>query len=152
MFKENREEIEQNHEPETIIGPSVKIEGDFITEGNIVVEGVVAGSLKTSKNLRVGTKSKIFANVNADNALIAGEIQGNIKINGKLELTATAKIFGDIRAEILIIAAGASVNGKCQAGDGRSKSAKPNFSRQEKIELESATAPEEETAAGTKKK
>ena len=138
MFKETP----ITNETDTIIGPSVKVEGDFITEGNVVVEGMICGTIKTSKNLKVGSKSKIFANILAENALIAGEVQGNIKINDKFELTSTAKIFGDIKVGTLIIAAGSIFNGKCQMGTLKEKSIKPDFSKQEKIDLKTPVEPE----------
>jgi len=60
------------NETDTIIGPSVKVEGDFVTEGNIIVEGTICGTIKTSQSLKIGPTAKIFANIWADNALIAG--------------------------------------------------------------------------------
>ncbi len=132
MFKENS--TEQQRETDTIIGPSVKVEGDFVTEGNIIVEGTICGSIKTSRNLKVGSKSRIFANTTAENALIAGEIQGNVSIANKLELAPTAKIFGDIRATKIVMSEGAIINGKCMMGD-KTKSLKPDFSKQKRIEL-----------------
>ncbi|MEK7167535.1 MAG: polymer-forming cytoskeletal protein [Patescibacteria group bacterium] len=138
MFKENRPETTQTNEIETIIGPSVKVEGDFVTEGNMIVEGTVSGSIRTERNLKVGSKSKIFANVSAENALIAGEVQGNIRVNNKLELLSTAKVFGDVKAEVLIISAGSVFNGKCQMGESKNKSPRPDSARQEKIELKPA--------------
>lgn len=122
---------------DTIIGQSVRVEGDFITEGNIVVEGTVCGTIKTAKNLRVGDKAKIFANVSADNALVAGEIQGNVRVTGQLELTATAKVYGDIKVGTLIIAAGSILNGRCQMGEAKQRTPKPDFSKQRKIDLKS---------------
>ena len=116
MFKKEGEGVE---EIETIIGPSVQVEGDFIAAGDVVVEGMVSGKLKTEKNLRVGTGAKIFASVAAQNALIAGEIQGNVKVDGNLELTGTARVFGDVKAKTLTIASGACLHGKCQAGEDR---------------------------------
>lgn len=136
MFKEQP----TNNETETIIGPSVRVEGDFVTEGNIIIEGIVCGTVKTSKDLRVGPKSKIFANISANNALISGEVQGNIKVKEKLELTSTAKIYGDIKAEVLVISAGSTLNGKCQMAGGKNKTPKPDFSRQEKITLNTKEA------------
>ena len=38
---------------ETIVGPSVKVEGDLNSDGNIVIEGQVNGKIKTTKQLRV---------------------------------------------------------------------------------------------------
>lgn len=132
MFKETPAAA---HETDTIIGPSVKVEGDFVTEGNVIVEGTICGTIKTSKNLKVGPSSKIFANVWAENALIAGEIQGNLNITNKLELTSSAKIFGDIKTSSLSISNGATLNGKCQMSESKNKALRPEFSKQKKIEL-----------------
>ncbi len=131
MFKENQ----PINETDTIIGPSVKVEGDFVTEGNIIIEGTVCGTIKTSKNLKIGPTSKIFSNIWAENALVAGEIQGNLTIANKLELTSTAKVFGDIKVSNISIASGAILNGKCQMADNKNKTIKPEFSKQKKIEL-----------------
>src|SRR3989338_10175669 len=104
---------------ETIIGPSVQVEGDFVAAGDVIIEGMVSGTIKTEKNLKVGEGAKIFASVTAANALIAGEVQGNVKIKENLELTSTAKIFGDVKTKILTIASGASLNGKCTCGEDK---------------------------------
>ena len=125
------------NEIETVIGPSVKVEGDFVTEGNIIVEGTVCGSIKTSKNLKIGPQAKVFANLSAANALIAGEVQGNINVSGKMELAASAKVFGDIKVSSLNMATGAILNGRCQMPENKEKTAKPEFSKQDKIELKS---------------
>lgn len=136
MFKETPPTV---NEIETVIGPSVKVEGDFVTEGNMIIEGTVCGSIKTSKNLKIGPQAKVFANLSAANALIAGEVQGNINISGKMELAASAKIFGDIKVGSLNMATGAILNGKCQMPEGKDKekTARPEFSKQDKIELKS---------------
>lgn len=112
MFKK-----EDGDTVETIIGPSVQVEGNFVANGDIIVEGTVSGSIKTEKNLRVGKDAKIFADISANNAFVAGEIQGNIKIKENLELTNTAKIFGDVKTKILNVSPGAALNGKCSAGE-----------------------------------
>lgn len=110
---------------DTIIGSSIKVEGNFVGQGNIVVEGEIKGNLKTSQNLEAGEKSKIVADIEAANALIAGEVQGNLKIEDRLELTSTAKITGDIVAVTLIAAGGASIDGHCQiGGNGRTTNEK----------------------------
>ncbi|KKS12810.1 MAG: hypothetical protein UU69_C0022G0006 [Candidatus Magasanikbacteria bacterium GW2011_GWA2_41_55] len=56
---------------ETIVGPSVKVEGEFVSEGNIVIEGQVSGTVKTAKHLRVEEGAKINANVGAESALVS---------------------------------------------------------------------------------
>lgn len=97
---------------ETVVGPSVNVEGDFASEGNILVKGTVSGSVKTSKLLTVEDGAKIFANVRAGSAVISGEIRGNVKVDDKLELTSTAKILGDIDCAVFVVEAGCLVHGR----------------------------------------
>jgi cytoskeletal protein CcmA (bactofilin family) len=101
---------------ETIIGSTVKIEGDFKGEGDIIVEGIVEGTLKTRRNLKVGEAAKIKAGVEASNAYVAGEILGDLKIAESLELTPSAKVTGDVEAKILTVATGAQINGQIKMG------------------------------------
>lgn len=99
-------------EVETVVGPSVHVEGDFASEGNILVKGTVSGSVKTSKLLTVEPGARIVANIRAGNAVIAGEIKGNVKTTERLEITSTARILGDIECAILVVEAGALLHGK----------------------------------------
>jgi cytoskeletal protein CcmA (bactofilin family) len=98
---------------ETVVGPSVKIQGDLNSEGNIRIEGAVAGKVQTTQSVHVGEAAKIAADVNAGNAIIAGEIHGNVKVTGNLILQATARLAGDISCAILRVEDGAQFTGKC---------------------------------------
>ncbi|MDD5251783.1 MAG: polymer-forming cytoskeletal protein [Patescibacteria group bacterium] len=102
---------------ETIIAASVKVEGEFVSQGNVLIEGVVEGSLKTEKNLRVGQQARISADVSAANAVVAGEVRGNLVVSEKLELEPTARIIGDIRTKNIIVASGAQINGQISMGN-----------------------------------
>ena len=109
MFNKQEDKIDF----ETVIGPSVKVEGDFLGDGNVLVEGLVNGNLNTAKHVVVTEQAKITANITANTAKIAGEVTGNVKIADRLELAGTAKVSGDIEAGLLSIEAGARFNGKC---------------------------------------
>jgi len=113
-YQPNQEERQKatHDDVETVVGPSVKVEGDFASEGNIVVKGIVSGSVKTSKMLTVEDGAKIFANVNAGNAVVSGGIKGNVKVAERLELTETAQVQGDVNCSILSVAPGALIHGK----------------------------------------
>lgn len=108
-------------EAETVIGPSVKVEGDFVGEGNVTVEGSVLGTLKTKQDLQVNEGAKIKANVEAQNVVIAGEVKGNIKVSEKIELKPSAQVNGDITCKIISIESGAVFNGKCLCGEDASQ-------------------------------
>ena len=107
-----------NGPAETVVGPSVKIQGDLNSEGNIRIGGQVSGKVKTTQNVYVNQGAKITADVQAGTAVVAGEIQGNLKISGNLIMQATAKITGDIACAILRVEDGAQFNGKCVMGTG----------------------------------
>lgn len=97
---------------ETIVGPSVNVEGDLSSSGNIVIKGMVTGSVNTTKLLTVEKGAKIVANVKAGSAVVAGEIKGNVKIKESLELTATSKVLGDMSVKTLTVEPGAMIYGK----------------------------------------
>jgi cytoskeletal protein CcmA (bactofilin family) len=67
MFKKNNK---SNHfkKIETVIGPNIKVKGNFNGSGNTVVEGFLEGSLKTNGNVFVGDKANIVANIKAKTA------------------------------------------------------------------------------------
>ena len=123
MFKKEEEVTIKN--AETIIGPSIKVKGNFHGEGDIIVEGILEGEIKTSKNLLIGPKAIITANIKAKDAKISGEVHGNLVIKNYLELSSTAKIHGNIQVAHLSIENGAIFNGSCNMiqteGEGKQK-------------------------------
>lgn len=119
--------IDENlsQQAETVVGPSVKIQGDLNSEGNIRIEGSVSGKVKTSQSVFVNQGAKIAADILAGNAVIGGEVQGNLKISGHLILQATAKVSGDITCQILRVEDGAQFSGKCSMEGAAAASAVP---------------------------
>ena len=102
-----------NQQAETVVGPSVKIQGDLNSDGNIKIEGYVTGKVKTSQSVFIMNGSHITADILAGNSVIGGEVLGNIKVTGHLILQSTAKITGDISCQILRVEDGAQFSGKC---------------------------------------
>lgn len=125
MFNKNHSGVSKDG-VETIIGPSVKIEGNFMCQGGIIIEGEVKGTISTAGFLEVGDKASVVADVSAQEAKIGGEVRGNIKIEGYLELTSSAKIVGDMEVGSLSIARGATIKGKCTVASNETKAVKNN--------------------------
>jgi cytoskeletal protein CcmA (bactofilin family) len=101
---------------ETVVGPSVKIQGDLNSEGNVRIEGQVNGKVKTTQNVYVGESAKITADILAGSCIISGEVQGNIKVTGNLVLENSARLAGDISCATLRVEDGAVFTGKCSMG------------------------------------
>lgn len=111
-FSEEQEALNQEDTVETVVGPSVHVEGDFASEGNIVVKGSVSGNVQTTRQLTVVEGAKILANVKAGFAIVSGHIKGNVRVDDRLELTESAQILGDISCATLVVAPGALIHGK----------------------------------------
>ena len=108
-----RDEYAENSTPETIVGASVKIEGDLVSDGDIRVEGSVTGKIKTSKNLYTGPQSQIEAEVDVGTAVISGQVKGDIKVKDSLLIQETGQVSGTISCTRLSIAEGARFSGSC---------------------------------------
>ena len=114
MFQ--KEGGEGRRDVETVIGSTVKVDGNFVGAGDVIVQGHVSGTLKTSKNLQIGPGAIIKADVEAANILVAGEIRGHVKCTGKVEVAATGKVYGNVDTQTIAIAHGAVLHGKVTMG------------------------------------
>ncbi len=111
MFNKNQPTVHTKN-IETIIGPSVKVEGDFKGEGDLVIEGVLIGNLETKNNLKIGQNAVVQAEIKANNAFVSGKVKGNVTIKGKIEIASTAVIHGDIKEQIISMESGSLIQGK----------------------------------------
>lgn len=105
-----------NHQQETIIAQGVKVEGDFVSQGDVAIDGEVSGTIRTAGALRVGETAVIQANVSAQSAVVAGRLEGNLQVEERLELLESSHVEGDVQARVLSVAAGAQVNGRISMG------------------------------------
>lgn len=108
----------------TTIARGVKVEGDFSSQGDVVIEGEVHGKIATGGTLTIGPEAVIKADVTADEASISGLIEGNVRVKKQAVLRATAKIKGDFTAERVTVEAGAVLDGRVQIGTGAPADAK----------------------------
>jgi cytoskeletal protein CcmA (bactofilin family) len=136
MFNKDNK-AEKFKDAETIIGASIKVKGNFVGQGNIVIEGHLEGSIRTEADLFVGEKARIVANIEASQATINGEVKGNLKIHDYLSIGSAAKIFGDVVYSEISIEKGAVINGqllRINGSDKNNRSKNTNNSSQEESE------------------
>jgi cytoskeletal protein CcmA (bactofilin family) len=107
----------------TVIARGVKVEGDFASQGDVVIEGEVHGKIASAGMLTVGPEAVIKADVSANEASISGLIEGNLTVKTQAVLRGTARIKGDIVAERVTMEAGAALDGRAQIGQGKPASA-----------------------------
>lgn len=128
MFKKSQEGSPlalSSDTTESVIGPSVHLEGNFNSSGNIIIGGSLSGSLTTSGNIRIEEGAKVQATVSAAHIFVAGEVRGDIHVTEQLELAASARIIGNVETKILSVVPGAILHGKCaMKANGLSKDIK----------------------------
>lgn len=112
---------EEFKEIETIIGPSVRLEGHFLSQGNVRIAGALSGSLQTQGEVKIDQGSQVNANIIASKVVVGGEVQGDIKAAESIELLNSAKVAGNLETKVLSIAPGAIFNGKCLMKNGLKK-------------------------------
>lgn len=93
--------------PETVVGSTLKVDGDLNSQGDLRIDGEVHGSIHTEGSIIIGTEAKIFANITATNAEISGQVEGDLNIKNKTSLTETARVRGKIKTAELSISSGA---------------------------------------------
>lgn len=111
-----------NQETETnginIIGIGTEIKGDIISNGDIRVDGSLAGKLSTRGKVVIGVTGKIKGEINCKNSDVEGYIEGKVTVVQLLSLKATSQIFGDIVAARLAIEPGCRFTGNCDMNAG----------------------------------
>lgn len=102
-----------NKSIETIVGESVKLKGNLKSDGDIIINGSIAGDVKTKASVQVGASANVVAGIKASNVQVSGVVQGNIEARETLQISETGKVYGDINAGVLVVSPGALFSGKC---------------------------------------
>lgn len=100
----------------TVIAKGVRVEGDFRSQGDVVIEGEVQGMISAAGVLTVGPEAVIKADITADEARISGTVDGNLQIKKQAVFSSSAKIKGDITAERITVEGGAQLDGRIKIG------------------------------------
>ncbi|OHC74082.1 MAG: hypothetical protein A3G18_06045 [Rhodospirillales bacterium RIFCSPLOWO2_12_FULL_58_28] len=96
----------------SIISSDLRITGDLNSEGEIQVDGVIEGDIR-SDVLLVGETATIKGDIFCDSVHIHGTVNGQIKARA-VDLAKTAHVVGDILHEDLSIETGAFLEGMCK--------------------------------------
>jgi cytoskeletal protein CcmA (bactofilin family) len=102
-----------NKNIETIVGETVKLKGNLKSDGDIIINGSIAGDVKTKASVQVGANANVVASIKASNIQVSGVVQGNIEAKETLQISETGKVYGDINVGVLVVSPGALFSGKC---------------------------------------
>ena len=94
-----------------LIGSKTTVKGEITGDEDILVEGVVEGQIRISRDLRVGAGGVVKANVEAQSVVVSGELVGDCQATQRVEIQATGRLTGNIRSPRVVIAEGATFKG-----------------------------------------
>jgi cytoskeletal protein CcmA (bactofilin family) len=94
----------------TIISASGKFEGSIETNGTLIVEGAVTGTIKCG-SLEIMADGIVDATVEAETVSVAGKFEGKMICKDKLTFVRTGKVKGDISYGRLSIESGGILDG-----------------------------------------
>ena len=105
--------------PTCVIGAKTQLKGEITGSENVLVEGVVEGTIRITGDLRVGPGGVVKATVSAQSVLIAGELVGDCHATQRAEIQASGRLTGNIRAPRVVIVEGATFRGNSDMSAGR---------------------------------
>lgn len=108
----------------SIIGTGMRIVGDCETTDTIRIDGVVEGSVRAEKAVKIGKEGRVTGDITTQDAVIAGAVKGALQIHSRLELQATCRIDGEVKAARLHLEEGGVVNGMLAVGRQQEPSAR----------------------------
>jgi cytoskeletal protein CcmA (bactofilin family) len=114
MAKENHE---INPQVINLIAKGTKITGDILSDGDIRIDGELAGNIETKGRVVIGASGRIIGDIRCKSCEIAGNQQGKVYISEQLSLKASSTITGDIVTGKLSIEPGAFFAGTCSMSE-----------------------------------
>ena len=97
----------------SVIGPTLVFKGELSADEDLVIEGTIEGTIAHhKKNLTIGAKGRVTADIHASSVLVEGQLDGDIHSDGLVSLAKSATVNGNINCSRLVLQDGARFNGK----------------------------------------
>ena len=96
----------------TVIARPSKIEGRVSGSGEIIVNGLVNGTIDATGTVKVAEQGRVEATVHGRIVAVAGSVAGDITADERIELEPSARVDGNITAPRILIKDGATFRGQ----------------------------------------
>jgi cytoskeletal protein CcmA (bactofilin family) len=104
----------------SVLGPGLRVSGDFRTKESLTVLGLLDGNLSVDGAVEVGRTGRVRGDIAAKNVVVEGRVDGNVGVADRMELRVTGRIRGDIVAPRVAMAEGSFFRGRLTtAGSAR---------------------------------
>lgn len=101
---------------DSIIGKTLRIEGDIVISKSLRVDGIVNGNIIQADGdeatVAIAVGAQITGNINANNVIVSGFVKGNVNSTGRVELIETAHVEGNVTYGKIGVSLGAKIIGQ----------------------------------------
>lgn len=98
----------------THIANGTKVVGEISGQAQLVIDGVVDGSIQLQSEVVIGGQGRVEGSVHAESVQVGGKVQGNIRGVKKVEVLTSGRLEGDVTSPRVVIADGAFFKGKVE--------------------------------------
>ena len=102
----------------SIIDKGVTIDGNVSAKGNLIVKGIIKGTL-TGEDVSISKEGKIYAEANLNNLIIGGTFNGTARISNNLTILSSGKFSGSVIYRNLIVEQGGLLEGNLTYTDNK---------------------------------
>lgn len=97
----------------SVIGPTLVFKGELSADEDLIIEGTIEGTIAHhKKNLTIGAKGRVSADIHASSVLVEGQLDGDIHSDGLVSLAKGSTVTGNVYCARLVLQDGARFNGK----------------------------------------
>lgn len=95
----------------SIIDKGMTVDGSVVGRGNLVVKGLVKGTL-AGASVVISEEGCITAETKVDTMTVGGSFEGRVETSGQVVILATGKCSGEIVCGDLVVEAGGRLNAR----------------------------------------
>ncbi|RSK41486.1 bactofilin family protein [Mangrovimonas spongiae] len=115
MFSEKQKDKngQSTTSSQNIIAKGTKLIGDFVSEGDLRIDGTIEGNVKTPGKVVVGKTGFVKGTLEGTDAHFEGKFSGKLSLEGTLTLKTSAFVEGEVVVGKLAVEPGATFNVTC---------------------------------------
>jgi cytoskeletal protein CcmA (bactofilin family) len=95
----------------SILPPTLKFKGELYADEDLLIQGVIEGTINHTQRVTVGKEGKVKANIKAQIIKVEGSIEGDLHAEKSVYVDDTGNLRGNIHAPSVSIVEGANFNG-----------------------------------------
>ena len=124
---------------ENYLGDSFVIRGELSGSQDVTIDSQVEGKIDLRNQvLRVGSKARIQADIQAANIIVSGSVVGDVVAQDRVEITPSGSVVGNIRSARVSIADGARLKGSVEMVKAASRASRPTPPKTPPVEAKPA--------------